>query len=225
MPKRAFLFAASITAIGASACGSALALWSCELPTAFLFCLALAALGSMFKVILPGLTGAISPSVMPILFAAGKLSWQETVVIAALAGVIQCLWRARQTPTMLQILFNGASLAISGGVAQEVSHRVAESSSLMLFVVAAIVYQVVNTFSVATILSLLTDAPLRALWRNIHLWSFPWSLASGGFAAVWAQANMPAGFSAAVICAVTLYLMSALYAEIAVRSNRTSQTA
>ena len=121
-------------------------------------------------------------------------------------------------------MFNGASLSISAALAHTVSHEVTPASSLLLFATAAIVYQVVNTVSVATILSLLSGAPLRTMWRTIHFWSFPWSLVSGGVAAVWAQIDLPIGFSAAVLCGVTLYLMSAFCEEMVARTMRSSET-
>jgi hypothetical protein len=150
------------------------------------------------------------------------MSWQETLVIAALAGLTQSVWRPRRSPTKLQVLFNGANLALSSGVAFGVSHRVAGSAPLMMFLVASIVFQLVDTLTVATVLSLVEGESLRSIWRNCHLWSFPWILAGGGFAAVWAQSNLPASFSVAVLCAITLYLMSTFYREFAARSGRVS---
>lgn len=68
-----------------------ISLWSYPSPPLLLVCLGLALLGATFKVPVPGLTGTISPAFVPILFAAGKMNWQETVVIAALAGLTQCV--------------------------------------------------------------------------------------------------------------------------------------
>lgn len=222
MPKSALLFARSVVILGSGVAIAALVQWSFDSPSTFLLCLALTVLGSTFKVGLPGVAGAISPNLMPILFAIGKLSWQESVIIAGVAGVTQCLWRPKQNPTVLQVLFNGANLAVSAAMAHWVSSSLAEASSLLMFLVAAVVYQLVNALSVATVLSLLEAVPTRALWRNIHLWSFPYALASGGFAGIWASAIKPAGYSTAVICAVVLYLMNAFCEEIANRTVRAS---
>ena len=218
MPNSALLFARLMVVSGASVAMAALAMWSCDSPPTFLSCLALAVLGSTFKVVLPGVTGAISPNAMPIVFAIGKLSWQEGIIIAALAGVTQCVWRPKRSTTLLQVLFNGANLAVSAGIAQAVAHSLTQPSSVPTFFVAAIVYQLVNTVSVATILSLLESVPTRALWRNIHLWSFPYTLASAGFACVWATANVPSGVSTMVFCAIVLYLMSVVCGEIVTRT-------
>ena len=132
------------------------------------------------------------------------------------------MWRAKRTPSKLQILFNGATLAISGGVAYSVSHRVAGNAPLMLFPTAALVFQLLDNLTVATVLSLLEGESLRSIWRNCHLWSFPYILAGGGVAAVWAEANLPASFDVVVLCAMMLYLMSTFYREIVARTCRVS---
>ncbi len=218
MPKKAYLFAVCLSLTGFTTVAAALPLWPGGSPAAFLLCLALAVLGATFKAQVPGMTGTISPSVVAVLFAIGKMSWQETVVIAAAAGVAQCMWRAKRTPTKLQIAFNGANLALSSGVAYIVSHRVAASAPLLLFLVAAVVYQLLDALAVSTILSLLEEKPLRGLWRNCHLWSFPYMLAGGAFAAVWAQSGLPASFATMTIGAILLYLMSTFYQEIVART-------
>lgn len=222
MPHRAYLFAVCLILTGGAALAAALSLWPNASTSAFLLCLSLALLGSTLKVTLPGMTGCISPSFVPVLFAIGRMSWQETVVIAALSGVMQSLWHPKRRPTSLQVLFNGANLAISSGLAYGISHGVAASTPLLLFLVAAIVFQVVDALSVATILSLLEEARLRPLWRNCHLWSFPYILAGGGFAAAWAQTSVPASFSITAICAIMLCLMSTFYQEIVTRTCQAS---
>ena len=222
MPKKALLFALGVIIAGAGAFAAGLSLWSSASPTAFLFCLGLAVLAATFKVPVPGMTGTISPSVVPVLFAVGTMSWQETVVISALAGLTQCLWRPKRAPAKVQILFNGANFALSGGVAYSVSHRVAGSAPHMTLLAAAIVFQLVDTLTVATVLSLLQGESLRSIWRNCHLWSFPYILAGGAFAAVWVQSDLPASFGITVLCATAMYLMSTFYREIVERTGRVS---
>ena len=191
----------------------------------FTGCLALALVGAAFKVRVPGIAGTLSPSCVPILFAVGTMTWQETVVIALLAAFVQCLWRAQRRPTLLQIAFNAAALSLSSGIAYAVSHSLAARAPLVLFAAAALVYQVANAAAVATILCLLEGGPLSSVWRNCHLWSFPYHLAGGAVALVWAQAAMPAGVSVSVLVALTLYLMKTFYGEIVARSTRTAHLA
>jgi hypothetical protein len=197
-------------------------MWRCDSGPQFAFCIALGVIRATFKVRVPRMKSTISPGIVPVLFAIGKMSWQESVVIAAAGGIMQCVWLAKRKPTSLQILFNCANLALSSAVAYAISHQLAASAQLLLFLVAAIVYYLVDTLAVSTILPLIEEKPLSELWRNCHLWSFPFILAGGAFAAVWAQSNVPASFASAVTCAVMLYLVSAYYQEIVKRAGSLS---
>lgn len=219
MPKRALLFALSVAAAGAVAVAAALVLWPALPLQAFGLCLGLAVLGATFKVKVPGITGTISPGFVPVLFAAVKLSWQETVLSAAALGLMQCLWRARKRPTALQVAFNGANLAIASGLGWLLAGTV-RSSAVLAFVVAAIVFQVADTLAVSTVLCLIEGGSIRSLWRNCHLWSFPYILTGGALAAVVAQAHVPATFPMAVLAVLTLYLMSMFFREVAARAAR-----
>jgi hypothetical protein len=92
-----------------------------------------------------------------------------------------------------------------------------------MYLMAAIAFQLVDALAVAIVLSLLERAPVKQIWRNCHLWSFPYVPAAGGFAAVWAQAQTPASLSAVVTCAMMLYPMSTFYQEVVTRTSRLSQ--
>ena len=222
MPKTALIFAVSLVVAGAATTAAALLLWSSNSAGAFLICTGLAVLGATLKVPDPGMTGSSCPSVVLVQFAIGTMSWQEAVIISAVPGFTQCLWRPRHRPTSLQVLFNGANFALSSGLAYAIAHSVAASTPLLLFLIAAIVFQLVDTLSVSTILSLLEHASVRGLWRNCHLWSFPYIVAGGGFAATWAQTPMRSNWSVAVLCAIMLYMMSTFYEQVVARACRAS---
>src|SRR3954452_8110166 len=131
MPRAAKQFASTIILTGAISIGFAAALWTSPSLLQFLACLCLALLGSTFKVKLPGMEGCISPSFIPLLFAAGTMSWQETIVMASAAGVLQSLWRAKKRPQIVQVLFNGANLATAMGCAYGISHSAAPTNILV----------------------------------------------------------------------------------------------
>lgn len=213
MSKPARLYAFMVVAIGGLTLAGALTRWSCASSSVFLVCLGLALVGATFKVRLPGLTGTISPSFVPFLFAIGTMSWQETAIVAASAGIVQSVWRAKHFPTRLQIAFNGAMLAVSCSLAFGVSRTVCPSAQPVRFAVAALVFQVSNAFAVATILCLLEGSPLRGVWRSCHFWSFPYHLTGGMLAWMWTQANLTAGLSVGILGAVLLYSMSTFYAD------------
>lgn len=213
MPKLPWLYAIGITLTGSGLLIGAIARWPLVFIPVFLPTMALALLGATLKVRLPGLDGTISPSCIPILFAACTMSWQETVVIATMAGVMQCTWRPRNRPKLLQVTFNGSVLSLAAVMAHFVAHAVAGPSLLVLFAVAAVVFQFINSMTVATILCLLERISLTGTWRKCHFWSFPYQLAGGGIAFVGAHVRTETSLFITVIGALTLYLMASFYQE------------
>lgn len=217
MPKHAKVYALTVIAIGALTVASAGVLWTSQSLTRFLVCLCLALLGSTFKVKLPGMESCISSSFIPLLFSAATMSWQETVVMAAAAGILQTLWKPGRPAMLIQVLFNGANLAIALGVGYTVSHAVAPNQLLAQLAIAAVMYEVINTLSVSTVVCLVTGSPLRNIWRNCHLWTFPYYLIGAVLACVWAQSNAAVSLSITLIGATTLYLASVFYQELVER--------
>lgn len=213
MSKSARFYAISIVTAGIATILAALALWPSRSWSLFLACLALAGVGGTLKVRVPGLTGTLSPSFVPLLFAISKMSWQEATIAAAVAGVVQCVWSAKRFPTALQIAFNASVLAISSGAAFAVSRSVSAAGSLVQFASAALVFHVVNAIAVAAIFCLLNGSPLANAWRSCHFWSFSYHLAGGLVAFIWAQADVSASAMVSVLGIMMLYLMKNYYAE------------
>lgn len=225
MPKRALIFASIVSLSGAGVVVAALLAWPPQMLGLLLVSATLAFLAATMKVQIPGMTGAISPVGVPLLFAAGTLGWQGAAVMAAAAGILQCVWRPRVRPTPIQIAFNGAVLALGVGLAVQGANLVTAPGSLAWYVAAALVFQISNVLLVSVVLSLLGEGvSLGSLWRNCHLWSFPYELAAGVFAGLWAEAGpfTASGLTALVtisLAAALLYLMSMFYREIANRGG------
>ena len=218
MPKRAKQYVFAIGAAGCLTLTCAAALWICQSPIRFFACLCLTALASTFKVKLPGMDGCISPSLVPLLFAAGTMSWQETFTLAALAGVLQTLWKPKGRPQAIQVLFNGANLSLSMGCAYAISHGLAPSQILVQLGIAAVVYEVLDTPSVSTVIQLIGGGSLAGIWRNCHLCTFPYHLAGVVVASLWMQTDLAMGLSLTVLGAVALYLMNTCYQELVNRA-------
>src|ERR1700693_132681 len=66
-----------------------------DLPI-FMSCFALALLSSALKVRLPGISGNISTNFLFVLIATALFSLTETVVLASVAFLGQCLWETQQ---------------------------------------------------------------------------------------------------------------------------------
>jgi hypothetical protein len=134
--------------------------------------------------------GCLAPGFVPLLFAAGTMSWQETVVMAGASGIVQTLWKAPRRPVLIQVLFNAANLAISMAAAFAVSHAVAPRQLVAQLAAAVMIFEVVNTLSVSAIICLVSRSSLSGVWRNCHLWTFPFHLAGAAMAAVWVRTDL-----------------------------------
>ena len=80
----------------------------------------------------------------------------------------------------------------------------------------------VNTLSVSTVIQLVTGNPLTAIWRNCHMWTFPYHLAAAIVAAFWIQADLAMGLSLTLLAALALYLMNSFYQELVSRADSAS---
>ena len=139
--------------------------------------------------------------------------------MAAVAGVIQTLWKPKNRAQTIQVLFNGANLAVSMGLSYGISHALAPHQILVQLGIAAVVYELLDTLSVSTVIHLISGAPLAGIWRNCHLWTFPYHLAGALVAALWMQTDLAMGLSLTVLGALVMYMMSIFYQELV---NRTA---
>lgn len=223
MTKQALIYARIVTALGVMIAASAAMLWQPRDTPVFLVSLALALLASTLKVKLPGLTGTISPGFVFLLVAVARLSWSQTVAIGGASALVQSLWRAKRRPASLQIGFNAATMAISGGLAYGVSHGMAQSGGdpVLLLAVSGVVLLVANTLLVSAILCLLKDAPLSAVWRSLQPRAVPYYMAGGLLAGVWSRADLT-GWGMALMAAVSVYLLGLCFRETAERFGHTN---
>jgi signal transduction histidine kinase len=147
----------------------------------FLICLSLALLTSTLKVTLPGVKGTISVAFFFVLFSVTQFTLPETVLVGAGASLVQCLWRPKRRVRTIEVLFNVSSIAIAITVARLIYFPPMPSvQSLVIpsvrLIVAAAAYFILNTFSIAVVISLTTGQRVSQVWRESYLWSLPYYL-------------------------------------------------
>src|SRR5260370_42601791 len=132
MPTRAKLLIFPWIVIGIGLLVAALA-WDFSFPepARFVTCLVLALLGSTFKIKLPGMQGNFSISFVLALIAIAQMTLTEALVVGVLATVVQCFWRTRKRPTLVQVLFNVSTLVVSVVLAFVVLNAVRNSGALI----------------------------------------------------------------------------------------------
>lgn len=162
----------------------------------FVAFLLLSLLASTRKVHLPGITSTISLSFLFTLIAIALFPFSETVLLASLGCMVQCLWRSRTRPKPVQVGFNVAVLALSSGAAYRLAHFITGGGAhtTVLMIIAGSFYLTADTLLVSGVISLVERKSLFAVWRQCYLWSFPYYLAGAAFAGLMVETNQSAGW-------------------------------
>src|SRR5215469_10000757 len=179
----------------------------------FICYLLVAVLASRLKVNLPGITGTMSVNFLFILLGVLELSFAETLVLGSAAILVQCFYRDR--PSAIQVTFNICASALSIAAAWTVYHlpwlQQAVGNHTILLVVAASVYFVANTGSIATVISLTERKPLMKILVECYFWSFPYYLVGAAFAGMIGWFNRVFGWETSLLIVPIIYLIYRSY--------------
>jgi hypothetical protein len=186
------------------------------------YCL-LAWISSTLKVRLPGITGTISVNFLFVLIAISVFTFSETVLLTSVACVVQCLWRPKSRPKLVQVSFNVSTLAISSGAAYRLSHLIAGPPATHLAVLlaaAASFYFTADTILVSGVLSLVQGKSLFAVWQQCYLWSFPYYLAGAALAGLTVATNRSSGWVTSLLILPVMYFLYTFFRICVERMER-----
>jgi hypothetical protein len=209
MPVKAKLYIAASIALGIALLAGTL-IWFREFPDVarYLACLSLACLASTMKVRLPGLHGTISVNFVFILLAVTQLSLVEALIVAGAATLVQCLWRPKTRPKLVQVLFNASTVVISAALAFAGARLIPGQVNLLIALApAATIFFVLNTGMVSLVLALISESTLPAIWKQCHLWAFPYYLVGAGIVALIGQASQSVGWRLSLLALPLMYLV------------------
>src|ERR1700692_104175 len=195
MPTGAKLYISSAIVVGLSmVAGCLLYRWSFPALPRYFGYLLLACLASTLKIKLPKIQGTMSVSFLFILIGVAELTDAETITLGCASALVQCLWKPRKRPTLVQVLFNMSTLATSIGGCFFISHALVQGDNLLgLLAVAVCTYFLLNTGMVSLVLALIEKRPYIKIWRQCYLWSFPYYLVGSGGAAGIIFSGRPGG--------------------------------
>jgi putative nucleotidyltransferase with HDIG domain len=182
-------------------------------PLRFLSFLAAAALGSVLKLRLPGVSGVISVSALFVLVGIVNLSLPEALIVGVASMLVQCTWRTQGRPKPVQVLFSVCVVAMAIYVAATIfaytRNHFLEPISLGLM---ALSYFCANTFPIASIIGLTERKPILTIWRT-YRWMLAYYVAGASLA--WLIGTVPHSiqWELPIICLPLVYLVH--------RSNRT----
>jgi diguanylate cyclase (GGDEF)-like protein/putative nucleotidyltransferase with HDIG domain len=213
MPANAKVFIGLVVTVGTCAFLYGAAKPSSRNIAEFICYLLISILASRLKVNLPGITGTMSVNFLFILLGILELSFTETLVLGCAALLVQCFYRDR--PSAIQITFNlcasASSIVLAYGVYHSTwLHRTLGSTSLLLGI-AASVYFVANTGSIAAIISLSEQKSLKKLWVECYFWSFPYYLVGAGIAGTIGWFNGAFNWETSLLIVPVIYLIYRSY--------------
>jgi diguanylate cyclase (GGDEF)-like protein/putative nucleotidyltransferase with HDIG domain len=216
MSLQARAYITAIVVCGLVAFSAAMAQWDSSDLVRFACYLAIAAISSGLKVSLPGVTGTMSVSFLFVLIGVVQLSEAETVVIACLTSLVQVVWHAVKRPTLAQILFNFSNNAIGAAVAHALYWKLPFSPSYgsispLKLAIASGVYFLINTGTVAGVISLTERRPVRVIWKDCYFWSFPYYLVGASIAALFSYVSNWIGWEILILAVPVIYLIIRSY--------------
>jgi diguanylate cyclase (GGDEF)-like protein/putative nucleotidyltransferase with HDIG domain len=180
MPIRAKIFIAIITATGVALFATACLHWHDNSLLQFACFVLIAMLASTMKVRLPGMESTMSVHFLVILLGVLQLSLGETLVIGSAAALVQSLWKTKNRPQAVKVIFNVLGMtpfAVSlTYFAYHLSAHLIKDSTTFLLLVAACTYFLSNTVTVAIVIALSQNLSARKIWAETFFWSFPYYL-------------------------------------------------
>jgi len=226
MPVKARIYIGTSVSLGYALLAGTLT-WFSQFPDVarYLACLSLACIASTMKVRLPGLHSTISVNFVFILMALTQLSLAETLTIAFAATAVQSLWRTKSRPRIVQVLFNTSTVLISSALAYLTAHAVpGRDHPFIALAPAATVFFVMNTGMISLILALLSNTTLLAVWKQCHLWAFPYYLVGAAVAAAVVQSSQAVGWRLSLLT-LPVMCLTYYYYKVFVSSHETQARA
>ena len=213
MPVTAKLYIGTTIALGlALLSGSLIFFRQFPEPARYLACLALACIAATMKVKLPGFHGTISVNFVFILMGIAQFSLAEVLTLACAGAVVQCLWRPKTKPLLVQVLFSAATMMISAALAYGTAHLAGEQIHMWAALApAATVFFIVNTGLVSLVLALISGTSAIANWKQCHLWTFPYYLVGAAIAAAVSTSSRALGWRLSLLTLPLMYLVYCFY--------------
>jgi hypothetical protein len=186
--RLATIFICAVAGLGVSLLGYSVVEFRALHHYPFLLLLAVSALASRMKVKLPGINGNMSVNLPFILIAAAQLSLFEGMLVALVSSAVQTLPKRGGQFSPVKLLFNVNMMGLAAGICTLLWHRQSLAghnwSGSLPLVVSCAAFFLVNTFPVATIISLTEGASLLRTWSSIFQLSFLYYLACTGLMSI-----------------------------------------
>ena len=215
IPGRARPFVCFVCAAGALCLLAGLLPWHSSHSLLFLSYLLLTIVASLLKSVLPGSDGTVSVVFVFFLVGICNMTLSETMVLAAVATVVQCFWHARNRLSYIHFAFNLAQLALAITASYWTyillfSH-VFHSKAPLPLLVSAIVFFMFNSIPVATVVALAENISIIEKWDRSYSWTFPYYLIGAAIAGLIQFVNRLAGWEMSFLVLPAVYVIYRSY--------------
>jgi len=174
-------YVALVVVTGSFVIARSLWFWKSDHPWLYVGFLVMAVLSSALKVPLPGIKGTMSVGFIFVLLSLIQFSQSETMLLTLGASLVQCFWRPKQAVRRVEVLFTISSIATALAIAQMIYFLPASTGMTLgvpalKLMLAAAVYFLLNTISIAIAIGLTSGKSIGQVWKECYLWSLPYYL-------------------------------------------------
>ena len=181
MPIRAKMFIVMTVATGIALLATSCLNWHSEDVLKFACYLSISVLASTMKVKLPGMDSTISVNFLFVLLAVVELALPEALVIGCAGALVQSVWKTKDRPDPVKVLFNIFSLTSTPVFLTYWAYHLCEgafrNSMPLSLLLAAVTYFLGNNLPLSIVIALIERHPLSGLWSEMQLWTLPYNLA------------------------------------------------
>jgi len=214
-PIRARVFICGMAFAGAVCLAAAFTHWQSSDPLKFSCYVIAALLASSLKVSLPGIEGTLSVNFLFTLLGILELSLPETLVLGLASTLAQFYWKPARKLMPVQLVFNLSQVTVSSSAAYLayafVTTRLLHAPGPLALLAAAIAHFSCNTTAMSTIIGFTENKPVKKVWIDSYLWSFPYYMVGAAAAGLVHFLNGHIGWQSSLLVLPPIYLMYRSY--------------
>jgi diguanylate cyclase (GGDEF)-like protein/putative nucleotidyltransferase with HDIG domain len=215
LPVKALALVSLVCVLGTAALVWASVNWYSPDVLKFAGILTIAVFSIGARITVPGAAGSLSLTFLFVLLGVLDLTNSETVVLASVVTLGQCLWNQQGRPRAEQLLFNIAVTALAAAGATWVYHSswmlTHQAESAIRLAAATGALFVLNTMPVALAVALAEQAPIFATWREFCFWSIPYYVGGAAIAQLASLADRVLGWQTVLLIGPVVYLVYRSY--------------
>ena len=215
MSRKAKIYLGLVIASGLACLTAGVLSWHSDDIVRFLAYAFAATLAGVFKVSLPGVTGTMSVNFLFVFIGIAELGLSETLIAGCAGAAIQCYWKAKRPPELVQVAFNVANMAVSITLAHLIYGRLSSEPLNRGLVVSmtftAMSYFLTNTYPVAVAIAVTEGKAVGKVWKECYFWSFPHYLVGAAVAALFTAGMRSFGWEPALLMLPVVYLIYRSY--------------